>query len=165
MVHWMSSSIFPCSSFVRLSSCYGNIQPILRFFNIYRHKSLVLTQFHLIPYWPSNIIYQPALPHTDPVLSCINQYRPIVTIKMTLTLYGRRAFHTFFFPNSTVRLSFVDLRWAQLYVSLVFHCIALMVLCLLSNKNFSHYRKYLQQMGAFLNTTEVSAGLIQIDET
>ena len=34
-------------------------------------------------------------------------------------LYGRRAFHTFFFPNSPGRLSFVDLRWVQLYVSLV----------------------------------------------
>ena len=43
----------------------------------------------------------------------------------------------------------------------VSHCISLMVFCLFSNKNFSHYRKYLQQMGAFLNTTEVSAGSIR----
>ena len=39
---------------------------------------------------------------------------------LRLTLYGRRAFDTFFPPNSTVRLSFVHLRWAQLYVNLVF---------------------------------------------
>ena len=41
-----------------------------------------------------------------------------MTIKTSDTL-GRRAFHTLLFPNSAIRLSFVDLRWAQLYVSLV----------------------------------------------
>ena len=47
--------------------------------NIYRHKSLALTQFHLIPsstklYWPSTTKYQPVLPSTDLVLSYINRF-------------------------------------------------------------------------------------------
>ena len=62
-------------------------------FNIYRHKSPLLTQYHSIPistnqyqviltqyhlvttsitpYWPSTIKYQPVLPCRDPVLSYI----------------------------------------------------------------------------------------------
>ena len=44
--------------------------------------------------------------------------RSIVT-KKHLTLYGRRAFHTFCFPNSTFRHFFVDLRCAQLYINIV----------------------------------------------
>ena len=87
MVHWLSCSIFPCSS----SSRYGDIRPNLRFFNIYRHKSLVLTQFHLIPIstklvWPSTKLdlpsttkYQPVPPFTDPVPSYIKQYHSILT--------------------------------------------------------------------------------------
>ena len=51
---------------------------------------LLLTQFYHVStssalYWPSNIIYQPVLPHTDPVLSCINQNRAIVTITTSAT--------------------------------------------------------------------------------
>ena len=70
IVHWLSSSIFPCSVVVRPSR-YGNIRPNLHFFNIYRHTSLVLTQFHLKPsstklYWPSTTKYQPVPPHIDP---------------------------------------------------------------------------------------------------
>ena len=50
-------------------------------------------------------------PYTDPVLSCINQWQPILTwYKKNMSKY------------SNVRLSFVDLRWAQLYVSLVCSC-------------------------------------------
>ena len=53
-LHWLCSSIFSCSLLlsIRLSvqaPCYGNIRPNLDFFNIYRHKGRVLTQFHLIP--------------------------------------------------------------------------------------------------------------------
>ena len=45
---------------------------ISTFFNIYRHESVVLTQFHLIPsstklHWPSTTMFQPLPPHTDPV--------------------------------------------------------------------------------------------------
>ena len=78
-------------------------------------------------------MYQPVPLHTDPVTSYINPYCPILTQyhhvststtlewqSKRLTLYGRRAFRTFFFPRWTVRLSCGDLRWAQFYVSLVF---------------------------------------------
>ena len=45
---WLSSPIFPCSSFV---VCPAMVTPdqifIFFFFNIYRHKSLILTQYHL----------------------------------------------------------------------------------------------------------------------
>ena len=52
----------------------------LHFFNIYRHTIFVLNQFNLIPnstklHWPSATKYQPVPPHTDPVLSCINQFQ------------------------------------------------------------------------------------------
>ena len=55
MVHWLRSSIFPCLSFV-CSRRYGNTRPIFTFFNIWRHKSPIITQYHLIPssakiYW------------------------------------------------------------------------------------------------------------------
>ena len=48
-------------------------------FNIYRHKSPLLTQCHSIPistklYWPSITKLQPVSPHTDPVTSITNQY-------------------------------------------------------------------------------------------
>ena len=120
MVHWLSSSIFPCSSVRPCRLWWHPTKSPL--FSICRHKSIVLTQFYLIPIgtkffwpstkldWPSTTKYQPVQPHTDPappftdpILSCINQFR-------------------FFFPRSTVTLSFVDLRWAQLYVSLVVTC-------------------------------------------
>ena len=44
----------------------------INFFNIYRHKSPLLTQYHSIPistklYWPSTTKLQPVSPHTDPV--------------------------------------------------------------------------------------------------
>ena len=47
------------------------------FFNIYRHISPLLTQYHLIPnstapYWPSTTKYQPVPPYIDPVPSYIN---------------------------------------------------------------------------------------------
>ena len=48
-------------------------------------------------YWPSIIIYQPPLSYTDQVPPCTNQCQ-----------------------NKKCRLSFVDLRWVQLYDSLVF---------------------------------------------
>ena len=79
-----SSSMFPCL-FVRLSN------QISTFFNIYRHKILVLTQFHLIPIgtkllwpstkldWPSTTKYQPVQPHTDPAPPNTNQYCLLLT--------------------------------------------------------------------------------------
>ena len=53
-------------------------------FNIYRHKSPLLTQYHSIPistklYWPSITKLQPVSPHTDPVPPSYKQYRPILT--------------------------------------------------------------------------------------
>ena len=71
-IGWVALSflvrLFVCL-FVRPSR-YGNIRLNLRFFNIYRHTSLVLTQFHLKPsstklYWPSTTKYQPVTPHID----------------------------------------------------------------------------------------------------
>ena len=79
-IGWVDLSLF-----VRSLSRYGNIRPNLHFFfNIYRHRSLVLTHFHLIQsstklFWPSTTKYQPELPYTEPVLSCINQFRFIPT--------------------------------------------------------------------------------------
>ena len=72
IVQWLSSSIFPClfgRLFVRPAMVTSN--QISTFFNIYRHTSLVLTQFHLKPsstklYWPSTTKYQPVPPHIDP---------------------------------------------------------------------------------------------------
>ena len=57
---------------------------ISTFFNIYRHKSVVLTQFHLISgstklHWPSTTKYQPVPPHTDPVPPSTNQFRLLLT--------------------------------------------------------------------------------------
>ena len=54
------------------------------FFNIFRHKSLVLTQFHLILsstklYWTNTGMYQPVLPHTDPAPPSISQHRLLLT--------------------------------------------------------------------------------------
>ena len=74
-INWVALSFLCCCS-----SCYGDIRPNLHFFNIYRHKSLVLTQFHLIPsstdlYWPSTTKYQTVPRHTDPTPSNINQCR------------------------------------------------------------------------------------------
>ena len=83
----------------------------------------ILTQNHhestsSAPFWPSTITYQPVPPcssttkykpvplHTDPVPPSTNQWRLLLTQD-----------HHISYPN--VRLFFVDLRWAQLYVSLV----------------------------------------------
>ena len=61
------------------------------FLNIYRHKSLVLIQFHLIPigtklFWPSTKLdwssatkYHPVQPHTDSAPPNTNQYRLLLT--------------------------------------------------------------------------------------
>ena len=61
-------------------------------------------------YWPSTIKYQPFPLHTDPVSPSTNQHR--------FLLAHYHQYHDMS-KYSKVRLSFVDLRWAQLYVSLV----------------------------------------------
>ena len=73
---------------------------------------LFLTQYHHVstssaPYWPSTIMYQPVPPYSD---------------NKTSDTLCKRSFSHIFFPNATVTVSLVDLRWAQLYVvvSLVF---------------------------------------------
>ena len=63
----------------RLSSCYGETRPNFHFFNICRHKSVILTQFHLISsstklHWPSTTKYQPVPTHTVSVPPSNNQY-------------------------------------------------------------------------------------------
>ena len=86
-----------------------------------------MTQNHQIPssaapYWSSSTKYQPVLPLTDPVPSCINQfcsqliqYHHASTKYCLLTQYHHISY-------SNVRLSFVELRLAQLYVCLVLSC-------------------------------------------
>ena len=69
-IGWVALSFLVRRLFVRSSSCYGDIWLNLHFFNIYRHRSPILTQYHLIPsstklYWPST--------------QSTNQYRPILT--------------------------------------------------------------------------------------
>ena len=84
LVHRLSSSIFPCL-FVRSSVPLGwhpTKSPL--FFNTYRHKSPIPTQYHLKPsstklYWPSTTKYQPVPPHTDPVPPNTNQCRLLLT--------------------------------------------------------------------------------------
>ena len=70
-----------CTLFA-LSVVGRSVSPLIFFNN--RHKSPILTQYHLIPfctklYWPSIIKYQPVLTHTDPVPPNTSQYRPILT--------------------------------------------------------------------------------------
>ena len=72
----------------------------------------VLTQHQHIStstilHWPSTTKKQPVPPSTDPVQSSTNQYH------LLLTQYHHISY-------SNVRLSFGDLRWAQLYDSLVY---------------------------------------------
>ena len=86
MVHWLISSIFPFYSSVRLVMVKSD-QISTFFLNTYKHKSLVLTQFHLIPsstklYWPSTTKYQPVPPHTDhhhQILTSTAQYCHVST--------------------------------------------------------------------------------------
>ena len=86
IVHWLSSPIFPCS-FGRLSVRPAMVtsDQISTFFNMYRYKSLVLTQFYLIPssiklYWPSTTKYQSVPHHTDPAPPTTNQCCLVLTI-------------------------------------------------------------------------------------
>ena len=93
---------------------------------------LVLTQYYHVStssasYWPSTIIYQPvptnwvptSSPHTDPISPRTNQLGPywLSTTKFNQYRLLLTKYHHISYSN--VRLSFVDLRWAQLYVSLV----------------------------------------------
>ena len=157
-IGWVALSflVHCCSSFR-----YGDTRPNLHFFLIiYRHKSPILTQNHLIPssteywpsttnyqpvpiltqyhqlltstafFWPSTIIYQPVLHSTDPVPPSTNQLRLLLT--QNYHIWTSTAPH---WPNTTkyqtvppstdpvyqisysiIRLSFVNLRWAQLYI-------------------------------------------------
>ena len=119
---WVALS-FLCL-FVR-SSCYGNTRPNLRFFQYIQALKphinpvpLNSKQYQIILTWcyykststalycPSTTKYNPVLLLTDPVPPSTNQYR------LLLTQYHHISY-------SNIRLSFVDLRWTQLYVSLV----------------------------------------------
>ena len=48
MVHWLSSPIFPCLSFVRSSSRYGNIRPNLHFFQAYTGIKAKNHLYHMV---------------------------------------------------------------------------------------------------------------------
>ena len=71
----------PCLSFVCLSSRYGDIWPNLHFFNIYWPKEPYNNPIPLNTKQCQVKLtkYQPVLPCTDPVLSNITQYHPILT--------------------------------------------------------------------------------------
>ena len=134
----LSSTTFCC---LWVSHTSVSSDQISTFFNIYRHKSVVLTQFHLTPsstklHWPSTTKYQPLPPHTDPVPPNTNQHRLLLTQYHhvstssashwpSIIIYQPTLSYTDQVPSSTnqyrpvskysnVRLSFVDLRWAQL---------------------------------------------------
>ena len=77
MVQWLSSSNFPFSSFICRPAMVTPDQISTFFFNICRHKSSILTQYHLIPsntklYWPSTTKYHPVPLHS-------NQYHNVST--------------------------------------------------------------------------------------
>ena len=76
-IAWLSLCFILETSWVALYSvvcewvCQASVSPdqISTFSNIYRHKSTLLTQYHLIPsstklYWPSTTMHQSVLPHT-----------------------------------------------------------------------------------------------------
>ena len=74
-----------------------SVDVTINFFNIYRHKSPLLTQYHSIPistklFWPSTIKYQPVLPCKGPVLSYIMM--SIVTMSIDHNLNKRFALFT-----------------------------------------------------------------------
>ena len=103
MDHWsndvmvsMYRSLLPCS-FVCPSSRYGDTRLNLRFF---QYIQALKPHINQLPLKFKQYSY------TDPVPPSTNQYC------LLLTQYHHISF-------SNVRLSFVDLRWAQLYVSLV----------------------------------------------
>ena len=82
-IGWVALSFLVRRLFVRRPAMVTSNQ-ISIFFNIYRHKSPILTQFHLIPsstklYWPSTTKYQPVPPHTDPAPPNTNHYRLLLT--------------------------------------------------------------------------------------
>ena len=94
-------------------------QPILPYTDLVppnaNQYSLILTQHRQLLtctafYWPSTVTYQTVPLHTDPVPPSTNQYHPILA--QYRQYYDMSKY-------SNVRFSLVDLRWAQLYVSLV----------------------------------------------
>ena len=82
---------------------------------------------HTALYWPSTTKCQPVQPHTNPATPTINLYRLLLTkyhhvsnqYSLLLTQFRYISYFKCHVSYSNVRLSFVDLRWAQLYVSLV----------------------------------------------
>ena len=84
----------------------------------------ILSQYHQVwtssaPYWPSTTKYQPVLHNNDPVPSCINQFCSILNYWPSTNQYRLLLTQYHHISYSNIRLSFVNLRWAQLYVSLV----------------------------------------------
>ena len=76
MVHRLSSSIFPCLSFVRLSPRYGNIRPNLHFFQyIQAYKPFAdPVPPNTKQYQHILTKYQPVSSYTDPVPSSTTYY-------------------------------------------------------------------------------------------
>ena len=104
-----------------------------------KQYQIMLTQHHQVPtnttpYWPRIIMNQPVPLRTDPVLSyttstalyCTSttKYKPVPVhndpVPPSINQYRRVLTQYHHISYSNVRFFFVDLRWAQLYVSLVF---------------------------------------------
>ena len=80
-IGWVALSFLFRSSFVRRPAMVTSDQ-ISTFFNIYRHKSLILTQYHHLStsaniYWLSTTKYQPVPQYTKSVL--LTQYYQATT--------------------------------------------------------------------------------------
>ena len=103
-----TSTALYCSNTTKYKPVLLHTDSVLLYINQYRP---ILSQYHQVSistalYYPSTTKYQRVPLHTDPVPPSTNQYRLLLT-----------HYHHIFYSN--VRLSFVDLRGAQLYVSLV----------------------------------------------
>ena len=93
-IGWVALSFLVCL-FVRLSSRYVDIRLNLHFFNIYRHRSPILTQYHLIPsstklYWPSTQStnqYCPILTKYHQILTSTVFYCPIIIMYQPVLLH------------------------------------------------------------------------------
>ena len=92
-------SIQTCSRIRLLFDCdHAQKTSKLPYFRLFRPDTQILSALTAL-YWPSNAFYWPST----------TKYQPVPPFTDSVPSY----------ITSNVRLSFVDLRWAQLYVSLV----------------------------------------------
>ena len=103
-------------------------QPNLSLFNIYMHKSTLLTKYYLILsstelYWPSTTMYLPAPPHSDPVPPSNSNYRPSNGQWSPLDLFlAHLIYHTQYTWSSYITFSYFSLSPRLLAAPLKFNC-------------------------------------------